>query len=253
MSKKIISGLISCLLIISLFLVQGCASNIKLIRENINTEVPIKVARYETPKLEKRSLGRVFLTAVPVGVITYAGGLLLGIASIPVFSLIDTGISKHYGSELSGKCELKDYGELIIAQLAIGLNDEIDAWPEIEIVDEAIDADYYDSESYLLSIQVNYINLFNTVNDENIIISTTAELKDIFDNAIWRKKFNYSANDFNRKHNIQELEADNCNLLKEEIDFAVNKTVTAFIEDLKESSDSMEIRANIENNNNIDQ
>jgi len=51
--------------------------------------------------------------------------------------------------------------------------------------------------------------------------------------VIWERGYLYRSSDFSRRRSIESLEADNCKLLNEELDFAVDKMVSEFIRHLK--------------------
>lgn len=61
-------------------------------------------------------------------------------------------------------------------------------------------------------------------------------MKDPEGNILWQKSFIYLSKDFDREMSLEDLEAENCDLLKEEVKFAAEKTVQDFVTHLTAGS-----------------
>jgi len=62
---------------------------------------------------------------------------------------------------------------------------------------------------------------------------TMVTMKDSQGEVLWQKSFTYVSKDFERDKGIDEFEADDGKLLREEIEFAADKTAADFIQHLK--------------------
>ena len=62
-------------------------------------------------------------------------------------------------------------------------------------------------------------------------VTATMETSD--GNVLWQKSFDYSSTRFDRVRTIDEFKADNAKLLREEMVFATEKTVSELIDHLR--------------------
>lgn len=77
----------------------------------------------------------------------------------------------------------------------------------------------------VIDLQINY--------GLGFLSHVVATMKDSEGSVLWKKNFLYSSKKFDRKRSIDEYKADDFKLLKEEIEFAAEKTTTDFIEHFK--------------------
>jgi len=87
----------------------------------------------------------------------------------------------------------------------------------------------------LLEFHVDRITLYSSGATKGLSTITNAEIRSANGDVIWRRQFIYSQNP-GRAGDLEELEADNGKLLKEEMNFAAEATVKDFINHLKTGS-----------------
>ncbi|MFH1349034.1 MAG: hypothetical protein ABIH58_05375, partial [Patescibacteria group bacterium] len=122
-----------------------------------------------------------------------------------------------------------DIGELVMRKFVDRTPQEIPNWPAMN-VEEQPSREEYSTSGTLLEFRVTLFDL-NDVNGLTSNIITT--MKDSEGNVLWKKGFLYYSRKFERKRSIDEFQAENGKLLKEEMEFAADKTVSDFIEHFK--------------------
>lgn len=67
---------------------------------------------------------------------------------------------------------------------------------------------------------------------KGFLTDTVATLRDPKGEILWQRDYTYFSKDFNRSKEIEEYEADGGKFLKEEFDFAADRTASVFFDDL---------------------
>jgi hypothetical protein len=70
-------------------------------------------------------------------------------------------------------------------------------------------------------------------NENGLVVSVVATIIERKGNKIWQAKFQYNSKSAGRKRSVKEYKADNYKILKEEIEYASQESVSYFIEQLK--------------------
>ena len=133
------------------------------------------------------------------------------------------------GSESVGQGKSYDYSELIVNKFADRAQKEIPNWPKMSI-DSVPEKQLF---NYDLSLMLEF-------NIESIILSDNqtgfySRVMIQLGNNIGKGKFNwfriyeYRGFEHNRFHTVKEFTKDNNKLLIEELEYAADKTVSAFI------------------------
>jgi hypothetical protein len=180
----------------------------------------VQVVRYETPTLRQETGGSQAVYTVGLLFGALGGGLGAGMAD---------SMAKEEGEEVTEECALPDFCELVMNKFVDRVTTEVRAWPEMEVRPKPVERDYDYEDGWLLVIEVKDVRLCQ---GKGLSTMTTAEMKDPNDTLLWRKTFTYKAKEFARCCDLEELEANQGKLLREEVKFAVDKTVSAFIEHL---------------------
>lgn len=81
--------------------------------------------------------------------------------------------------------------------------------------------------------------------DYGLAILVRAEMGDSKGIVPWGKDFAYDSREYKRYRDIEELKADNFKLLREEIEFAAEATVSDFIKDLSNGLKSYDKRESL--------
>lgn len=209
-------------LIVAILFVQGCASTDKRLALNeLQTIDSLKVVRHETPKFLKTTAGStaIVLTGIMFGAV---GGALGGALSYAA--------EAKGGSDLIKTCNLPDFGELVFNKFIDRVPREMPNWPRMEIEKKPIEEDFNFVSGHLLVLDVALVKI---AGGTGFVTSTTARIVDSKQNMLWQRKMSYESREFNRSTTLGELEADNGKLLREEFDFAAEKTISDFVSHLK--------------------
>ena len=71
---------------------------------------------------------------------------------------------------------------------------------------------------------------------DGFLSKTVVTMKDPQGDVLWQKSYIYLSKDYDRGMSVDELEANDCDLLKEEMMFAAEKTVQDFVNHLNGNS-----------------
>lgn len=211
MRKNITSVMIMVGIISTVF--QGCATyrDKVFVKQDMTSLSPLKVVRYETPNILKLS---------PGGTV---GGLLLG---GPIGLRVSAELS---GKKLREKIEIPDFGQLVMDKFVARAGKEIPNWPAMDVEKEPVNAEHSYKAGSILEFKLTY-NPYITFEKGGCFGGvTTAVLKNANGNVLWKRSFGYLSKEYGRQRKLEEFEADNGKLLKEEMDFAAEETVSNFI------------------------
>lgn len=233
---KRISALFSVFVfIISSVFIQGCASNNTLTKEDGVFQTPLKCVRYETPGIMKKTATGTFLLASAA--LALPGGSA-------IFVLGDE-IAQSSGERMQKT--IPDFGSLVINKLGKRLNNETKSMPAVTVQDRPIPAERVvpslpgqppaekrEVTSARIEVKVKKIvyGYLDPFKGKGFLTDTVATLRDPKGEILWQKDYTYFSKDFNRSKEIEEYEADGGKFLKEEFDFAADKTASVFFDEL---------------------
>jgi hypothetical protein len=130
-----------------------------------------------------------------------------------------------------------DFGELVVKRFVERVSKEISRWPRMTVKDQPIADDYFIESGTLLEFKVSgdpyTLNSFN-----GFVSSVTATMKTADGDVLWQKSFEYRSQYNDRMRTIDEFKADNAKLLREEMVFATEKTVSELINHLRGKSEN---------------
>lgn len=221
--KKVTSLLIGFSLIISSLLIQGCATDKLYVKKDFSSLAPIKVIRYETPGIERSTKTETLL--ITTAVIALPGGSAL--------LLLNDAYCEARGKEMQEK--IPDFGLLVMNKFIEKVKNEIPDFPPLSVECESVDKDYIES-STLVAFKVKRVayGFLDPLrgSGNNFTSKTVVTMKDPQGNVLWQRKFVYLSENFDRAKEIDEFEADDARLLKEEMHFAAEQTAADFISHL---------------------
>lgn len=209
------------LLVVIMLFIQGCANSDKRLALNDLQKIDsLKVVRHESPKLLKATAGSqaIAITGVMFGALGGAFGAALSMAA-----------EAKAGSALAEQCNLPDFGELVFNRFVERMPVEMAGWPKMDVEKPPV-ADDLVLKGYSLLIEVGQIRVKNGT---GFAAATTARMVDLGSNVLWERKTIYTSEKFDRCTTLEELEADSGRLLREEFEYAAEKTVSDFIAHLK--------------------
>lgn len=235
-------------LMVSLLFLQGCTADKHFVKKDGVLTSNLKVVRYETPGILRSTMAETFfLTAATVAL---PGGSLL-------FMLSDE-YAKTRGEKMQVK--IPDFGYLVMDKFTRRLNNEVPNWPALTIVDKPVKeegtpksqrlsgdpSEDFAEPCTLIEIRVKrlaygYLD-FIRGGGNGFLSKTVITMKDPEGDVLWQKTFTYLSKDFNRDRDVDELEADDGKLLREELEFAAEKTASEFIKDLNGEDPVAEVR-----------
>ncbi len=216
------------ILLLLIILFHGCAGSDKRLDVNQLQQIDsVKVVLHKTPSLMKETSAS--QTALMTGIMFGAiGGAIGGAISVVA--------EAKAGEEVAEKCNLPDFGEIVLNKFKENLDKKMTGWPRIELEKNPIDDTFISNSGCKLILNVRNMRLANGI---GFSTATTAQLIDYNKNVLWKRTMSYTSKKFNRFKTLKELEADNCKLLHEEFDYAAENTVSDFIAHLKGEIDEV--------------
>lgn len=210
MSKTIYRKLV--LVIFAIFL-SSCVKSVPFVNSDINSFGPIEMVMYKTPKIQVATLGGLFLQSL--------GGLLTAPVGI--------AINENAAKKVKDGVILLDFGGLVMKHFSERVRKEIPNWSQMTIRDQPVNKNYESEVGNQMEFRVDKWG----VAGRYFYSLTIVTMKSANGKIIWQKAFSYHSSTYKRGRKLEEFLADNGKLLKEEIVFAADLTVSDFINYLK--------------------
>ncbi len=231
------SNIIGLFVIFAAAVVAGCGgkNTHAFGQRNMASLAPIKVVRYETPGILKSTK-------------TETGFLALATIAAPGGSALLVVGDAYNKARGSGTNEIiPDFGSLVMERFVQEIGLMHSDWPALTIVPDPISEEMAE-HSTIIEFNVNRI-AYGSIDltrggiileqgfekgfvTDGFLSKTTVTMKDPEGEVIWQKCFIYLSKDFGREMTLDELEADDYALLRQEISFAAEKTTQDFISHL---------------------
>lgn len=218
---KKLTGLLSCyVLIFSILFLQGCASDTPFVRKDTKSLSPLKVVRHETPPILRSTMAETFFLSTAAVALPGGSALLV--------------LSDEYAKSKGGDMQMKipDFGNLVMHKFVEKMNGGLIKFPVFTVENKPVLEDYADSctviEFKVKRVAYGYLD-FIRGGGNGVLTKCTVTMKDSSGDILWEKNFTYLSKDFERTREVEEYEADDGKLLKEELEFAAEKTVSDFI------------------------
>jgi hypothetical protein len=217
-----------------LLLLYGCSPkyNQALVNRDLASLGPIKVVRYETPGIVKASG-------------TETGFLALATLAVPGGSAL-LFVGDAYGKARGSGTQsvIPDFGSVVMEKFMEGVSQAVPSCPELTAVTEPLKEEF-NGPSTVIEFDVKRLAygsvdltrggiIFERGLDRGVIADgflskTVVTMRDPKGEVLWQKGYVYLSKDHDRGMSLEELEADNFCLLKEEMVFAAEQTVQDFI------------------------
>jgi hypothetical protein len=194
--------------------ITGCAENKPIEAQSLKAVSSIEVVRTVTPEIQRHS------AATIVG-----GGLLLG-----GFGMSAAG--EQAGKELRERCKLADVGDLVTREFVEQVPKQLPGWPSMHVRETPVEADYVVKDAYMLQFQPGAVWLYTFGAAKGLFIVITATLTSPSGEELWKYSSSYSQKQAGREREIEELEANSCKLLKEEMQHSASVLAGQFVTDL---------------------
>jgi hypothetical protein len=221
--KKVTSLLISFSWVISSFFIQGCATDKPYVKKDFSSLAPVKLVRYETPGIERSTKTETLLLTTAVLAVPGGSALLL----------LNDEYCETRGKDMQKK--IPDFGLLVMNKFVEKLKSEIPDFPALTVECEPVDEEYSEP-STLISFKVKRVayGFLDPLrgSGDNFSSKTVVTMTDPQGNILWQRNFLYLSENFERSKEIDELEADDARLLKEEMEFAAEQTAADFVANL---------------------
>lgn len=218
-------------------LVSGCSAKYKQAPADLNLSSlgPLKIVRNETPGIMKSAGTETHLLAL-MTIAAPGGSALL---------VLGDALGKARGSET--QTVIPDFGTLVQDRMAEGLAANFPSASAVEVIKNP-QTEEFSGSSAVMELNVKRL-AYGSIDltrggvvldrglDKGLIVDgflskTEVILKDRQGEVLWQMSHLYLSKDFGRERPLQDLEADNCDLLKQEMQFAALKTAEEFIRDL---------------------
>jgi hypothetical protein len=192
----------------------ACASDKPLDTKRLDSIAILQVARSATPEIQRHSAGTMA-----------GGGLLLGGFGMEA-------IAASVGKELRERCNLQDFGALVVQEFVAQAPKQIPTWPRMNVKQEPVEPGFApkNESSFLLQPTAVWLYSFGAAKGLNAGAMATLAAPD--GEVIWRRQAAYSQVRANRERELDELEANGCTLLKEEMQHAAGVIAADFVADL---------------------
>jgi len=214
---------------------NACASSDKKLVKSIPSAEPIKVCRYETPGIMKSTGTETFLmAAIEMGAPGGSALLVLG-----------DEYNRARGSGTQSK--IPDFGSLVMDKFVEQVKVAKPDWPQLSVILTPLQEDFSE-KCMVIEFKVSRVAygsldltkggiVFERGLDKGLVTNgflskTMVTMKDSEGEVIWEKSYIYLSDNFGREKSLDELEADDYKLLKEEMAFAAEKTAEDFVEHL---------------------
>lgn len=234
--KKLTPWPLVVVLTVSSLVLQGCASsNKQFTNRNLSSLEPIKVCRYETPGIMKSTGTETALLAL-VTLAAPGGSALL---------VVGDEYARARGSDT--QTMIPDFGSLVMNKFLERIHNERSDRPALTVMQDPLKEDFSE-KCTVMEFKVNRVaygsidltrggialerGLDKGVVSNGFLSKATVTMKDSQGEVLWQKSYVYLSENFDRSMSVDELEADNFNLLREEMEFAAEKTAADFIEHL---------------------
>jgi len=235
--QKRYSWFLPIIIVAFLFLNQGCASKSSqaLLNRDRAALGPIKMVRYETPGILKSS-------GIETGVMALATLALPGGSALLVVGDV---YGKARGAETQSL--IPDFGSMVMDKFLESVNQTEPGWPELSAVREPLKEELNEKTT---TIELDVKRLaYGSIDltrggiiiergmDKGVVANgflskTVVTMKDPQGDILWQKSYVYISEDYGRGMTVDELEANDLTLLKEEMMFAAEKTVQNFVNHL---------------------
>jgi len=195
---------------------QACGApmqDVVFVQQDKQTLSPLKVVRYET------GVARITRTQTSPLVPALFGP----------FGLVALAASQRAdGKKMVEQFALPDFGQVVMAKMMRRLPQEVPQWPTMVAEDKPVAADYTYSGPLL-----TFLSGLSFATYEGLNAATDVKLTDANGTVRWQTSVGYNSREFKRDREVEQFEADNGRLLKEEWEFAAETIATRLIRHLK--------------------
>jgi len=200
--------------VVVLALTAACSTNKPL--EGIRPEslAPLAVVQFATPEIQRHSPGTIA-----------GGGLLFGGFGMEA-------VAASEGQKLRERCGLEDFGRLAVREFVVAAPRVVPSFAGMRVVDKPVDATPRLPDSYVLTVKTSAVWIYTFGGAQGLNAFATATITSPAGSVLWERMGSYSSRQAGRVRPIEELEADSCRLLKEEMVDAARAVVSEWISDL---------------------
>jgi hypothetical protein len=203
-------------IVVVALLAAGCAGNKPLESGRIEKVALLEVARYATPEIQRHSAATIL-----------GGGLIFGGFGMEA-------VAASAGQQLRERCALEDFGRLVADQFVAQAPAQIPSWPKMRVQETPIEPGYVARDAHLLAFKPEVVWLYS-FGPKGLMASVSATLVAPDGSELWRHLISYSQKDAGRMRELEELEANDCRLLKEEMRYAARVMAAQFVGELGRS------------------
>ena len=208
---------------------QACsASSDKLLAlKDLEPAKQVNVVRYEFPGYVKETTGSKVATVAIMAPFILFGAVGGGIGGA-LGGAVGGSMARSAGKEMQEKYKLPDFAELVHKSLAEKLSDGAPGWPTFVGEPNAISGEKQKPSGYVMTIKT----VVAVSNGDGLRTATDAEITDPEQHVLWKKVAEYKSRDAKHPASFDALEAEDGKPLRDEVEFAVQRTVEMLLDHL---------------------
>jgi len=205
---------------------QGCAgrNDMALSQKDYDSLKKVKIVRYEFPGYKKDTMASTVTATAVLAPFLLLGALGGGIGGGLAYAIKEEMMISA-GREIQTKYNLPDFSHLVHDSFSKEILENYIEGPQWEVDQVVLEGDLKQSSGCLLTIKTEVV----ITDEEGLQTYTCAQLIDSGLYVFWNKEVIYKT-PVNRLYKLAELEANNGKLLREEISFAVEKTIDELLD-----------------------
>ncbi len=154
------------------------------------------------------------------------------ILSTPFFG--GNHFAKMHGNRLKDNCALPDLGALVLERFVARTPGEVPQWPEMMVKAEPVDEGFVAGQGFTVVIMVSdqQVGPYR-YSKKGYAADVVIEIKGRYGEVLFWRWYFFEPDKNGMNRSLEELEAEGCRVLKEDMAIAADRTVDDFISALK--------------------
>jgi hypothetical protein len=199
---------------LAVLLLAACSTNTPLQGVRVEAITPLEAVWVPAPEIQRHS------PATMAG-----GGLVFGGFGMEA-------AAADQGRQLRERCGLEDFGALALRAFAEAAPRSVPSFAGIQAAQRPVADPPRRPGAYVLAVKTEMVWIYTFTAVQGLNVAATATITAPTGGIVWQYTATYSSREARRVRGIEELEADSCRLLKEEMRDAADKLAADWVSDL---------------------